>query len=143
MASSQVILRGDGFLPPPSAVSSIPSPRGFLYAWTSPHTTHCTRRTSSSYMLMMVWVVSALQRGEGQYASISPPTSSASSSKMESIPASSRTSPTANYLKDHVNPRSGVLVFDFWPLPRIQVRRQPRGPTSELGNGRIAGECVA
>src|ERR1043165_7552947 len=124
MASSQVIRRGDGFLDPPSAASSMPSPRGFLYAWTSPHTTHCTRRTSSSYMLMIVWVVSALQRGDGQYASVSPPTSSASSSKMESIPCLFWTSVAAcepNYLKRRVIRKSGLLDVLVSPLTHDPV----------------------
>src|SRR5688500_15509014 len=89
MASDQVGLRESFLRFGGSRGSSYTSPRGLRYACTSPQTTHCTRLTSSSYMLMIVWVVSALQRELGQYASISPPTSSTSSSKMESIPSTS------------------------------------------------------
>src|SRR5689334_14540207 len=139
MASSQVILRGDGFLPPPSAVSSIPSPRGFLYAWTSPHTTHCTRRTSSSYMLMMVCVVSALHRGDGQYASISPPTSSASSSKMESI-----NSPLlrANYWELRVIQPSGLSATTQYASSTIENRLATMRTYNRCGTWQDLDPCV-
>ena len=62
MRGPELGLRPDGSALPSSGAS----PRGLRYAWTSPHTTHWTRRTSSSYMLMIVCVVSALHRGDGQ-----------------------------------------------------------------------------
>src|SRR5688572_10365194 len=65
-----------------SGTSSSTSPRGFRYECTSPQGLHCTRRISSSYFEMITWVVSALHLG--QWASTSAPTSSTSSSKMNS-----------------------------------------------------------
>src|SRR6476661_5828922 len=88
-------------------------------------------------MLMMVWVVSALQRGDGQYASISPPTSSASSSKMESISAVLGWTGNDNYLFFHTIRRSGWVQSNSLPSNINHRLRQASVLPSVLGNGRI------